>query len=182
MSLLLTSLAALLSIAQADAPPPPELVERFIAALPEPQRRPDEIEPADLDRLVQLNPGREADLRPILQAHVGCTAPLMSASTNRMLHQVAAQLGTANIEAMIRLYQGPDLARFGALAQKADKNPQETAELERLMRVYPVQAFLEAMQAASTSAFFDEAFFEAINACDRARAEALARANLRASD
>ena len=182
MSLLLTSLAALLSVAQADAPPSPELVDRFIAALPDRQRPLDEIDPADLDRLVQLNPGREADLRPILQAHVGCTAPLMSASTDRMLHQVAGHLGTANVEALIRLYQGPDLARFGMLAEKADKNPQESAEFERLMTVYPVQAFMEAMQAASTSAFLDEPFFEALNACDRARAEALARAGLRAGD
>lgn len=174
------SLAALLSVAQADAPPSPELVDRFIAVLPDRQRPLDEVDPADLERLVHLNPGREAAVRPILQGHVGCTAPLMRASTDRMLHQVATHLGAANVEALIRFYQGPDLARFGILAEKADKSPEESAEFERLLRTYPMQAFMDAMQAASTSAFFDEAFFEALNACDRARTEALARANLRA--
>lgn len=179
---LLTSLAALLSMNQADAPPAPELVERLIAALPEPQRRLDEVDPAALDRLVQLNPGREADLRAILQTHVRCTAPLMRASTDRMLHQVATHLGAANVEALIRFYQGPDLARFATLAEKADKSPEEAAEFDRLLRAYPMEAFREAMQAASARLFEDEAFFVAMNACDSQQSEALARANLRSED
>lgn len=179
---LLMSFAALLSVVQADAPPSPELVERFIAVLPDRQRPLDEVDPAALDRLGQLNPGRETDLRPILQAHAGCTAPLIRASTDRMLRFVAARLGSANVEALIRFYQGPDLARFGALAEKADKNAQESAEFQRLLSAYPMQAFMEAMQAATASMFDDGAFFEDMNACDRARSEALARASLRAED
>ncbi|MFN3724868.1 MAG: hypothetical protein ACK4SZ_01050 [Allosphingosinicella sp.] len=183
MSLLLTSLAALLSVAQADAPPPPELVERFIAALPQPQRRLDEVDSATLDRLKALNPGRENDLRPILQAHAFCTAPLMRGSTDRMLHQVAARLGAANLEALIRFYEGSDLARFGTLAEKTDRTAEESAEFERLMSAYPVEAFMEAMQASAASALFDdESFFVAMNACDRQQSEALARANLRSQD
>jgi hypothetical protein len=179
MSALLVSLAALLSLAQAEDPPSPDLVERFIAALPEPRRPLNEVDPAALARLTELNPGREADLRAILQTHAGCTAPLMSASTARMIRHVAATLGSANVEALIRFYRGPDLARFGALAEKADKSPEETAELERLQRAYPFEAFMEAMQGATGTLFEDGGFFEAMNACDHQRAEALARANLR---
>ena len=182
MSLLLTSLTALLSVAQADAPPSPDLVDRFIAAVPDRQRPLDEVDPAALDQLAQLNPGREADLRPILQAHAGCTAPLMRASTDGMLRFVAARLGSANVEALIRFYQGPDLARFGALAEKADKNAQESAEFERLLSAYPVQPFMEAMQAATGTLFDNTGLFEALNACDLARSEALARASLRSED
>lgn len=176
------SFAALLSAAQADAPPSPELVQRFIAALPPRQRPLNEIDPADLGRLVRINPGRESDLRPILQAHANCIAPPSEASTDRMLRDVASRLGTANVEAMIRFYQGPDLARFGALAEKTHKDAAETAEFERLLGAYPVEAFMEAMQTANATAIFDETFFEAINACDRARAQALTRAGLRATD
>ncbi|HEY0324609.1 MAG TPA: hypothetical protein VGC46_01350 [Allosphingosinicella sp.] len=183
MSALLMSITALLSLAQAEAPPSPDLVERFIAALPEPRRPLNEVDPAALARLVELNPGREAHLRAILQAHAGCTAPLMRGSTDRMLHHVAGRLGAANLEALIRFYQGPDLARFGTLAEKRDKTTEETAEFERLMRDYPMEAFMDAMQSATASAMFDdESFFVAMNACDRQQSEALARFNLRSED
>ncbi len=182
MSALFMSLAALLSATQADAPPSPELVQRFIAALPPRQRPLNEIDPDDLGRLLRLNPGGEADLRQILQAHANCIAPPSDASTDRMLRDVATRLGTANVEALVRLYQGPDLVRLGRLAGKADRDSAEAAEFERLLRAYPVEAFREAMQSASASAIFDETLFEAIHACDRARADALARAGLRASD
>ena len=182
MSPVLISLAALLSTTQAEAPPSPELVDRFIAALPDRQRPMDEIDPAALERLVQLNPGREVDLRPILQAHASCIAPLTQASTDRMLRHVAARLGVANIEALIRFYQGPDLARFGALAEKTDKDAAESAEFERLIRAYPVEAFMDAMHAEGARVFQDESYFSAWAVCDARQTEALSRANLRSED
>ena len=182
MSPLLMSLAALLSVTQAEAPPSPELVDRFIASLPDRQRVMDEIDPAEMERFARLNPGRESDLRPILQAHATCLLPSTQASTDRMLRQVAARLGVANVEALIRFYQGPDLARFGALAEKTDKNPAESAEFERLIGDYPVEAFMEAVHAEGARLFQEESFFTAWAACDARRTEALARANLRSED
>jgi hypothetical protein len=182
MSALLTSLAALLSLTQAEVPPTPELIDRFIAAVPEGRQPLEEVDFDEFDRLVQLNPGREGKIRAILQAHALCTAPARRASIERMLRQTATALGTANVEAMIRFYQGPDMTRFGALAVNTDKNAEENAEFERLLSTYPVEAFEEAIQTAGMEAFIDEGFFSAMEACDRPKAEALARANLRSED
>lgn len=182
MSPLLTSLAALLSLAQAETPPSPELVDRFIASLPESRRPVEEVDSAELGRLVALNPGREADIRPILRSHSGCTGPVKRASADRAMRQVAVALGTTNLETMIRFYEGPDLARFAALAEKAERTAEETAEFERLQGAYPVEAFMEAMRGATMSVFDDESFFAGLDACDRQRNEALSRANLRSED
>jgi len=181
MSPLLMSLVALLSLDQ-PAPPSPELVDRFIASLPDRQRTAEAIDSEALSRLVALNPGREADIRPILRAHSGCTEPLKRSSGERIFRQVAAILGTARVEAMIRFYEGPDLGRFGTLAEKADRTPEESDELQRLERAYPMEALMTAMQEASFSLFDDGSFFEAMDACDRQRNEAFARANLRSED
>ena len=178
MSPLLMSLAALLSLSQ-PAPPSPELVDRFIAALPERQRPLGAVDPAELARFAQLNPGREGDIRPILESHARCTAPIREASTQRMLRLVAGRLGTSNIEALVRFYEGPDLARFGALAEKADKSAEENAEFERLQRAYPLEALMEAMRTTGMDAFDDESFFHEMDACDRSRDEALSSARLR---
>ena len=172
-------IAAALSLAQAEAPPSPQLVERFIAALPERQNPIGQVDPAELARFAQLNPGREGDIHPILEAHARCTAPVREASTNLMLRLVAARLGTTSVEALIRFYEGPDLLRFGALAAKTDRSAEENAELERLQRAYPLEALMEAMQTAGMDAFNDDSFFNAMDACDRTRDGALAGARLR---
>ncbi|WP_166041453.1 hypothetical protein [Sphingosinicella sp. YJ22] len=182
MASLLTSLAALLSVAQAEAPPSAELVDRFIAALPERDSQPGDIDFAELERLVQLNPGREGDIRPILRAHSLCVDPAKRASTDRLLRQLAATLGTTKVEAMIRFYQGPDLARFEFLARKTDKTPEESAEFEALQRTYPLDAFMEAMMAVGARVLDDGELVSAVEACGRPRDEALRRASLRAED
>ena len=175
-------IAAALTFSQAEAPPSPELVERFIAALPQPRRPLDAIDSEELARLAQRNPGREGDIRPILEAHARCTAPVRQSSTERVFQGVAARLGTANVEALIRFYSGPDLARFGALAEKTDKSTEENAELERLLAAYPMQAMMDAMQSSGMAIFDDDAFMSAMDACDRARVAELSRANLRSED
>jgi len=174
--------AASLALAQAEVPPSPELIDRFIAVLPEPSPNPDALDAAELDRLTRLNPGRDSEIRPILEAHARCAGPPTRAAANRAMRRVAGFLGTGNVEAMIRFYQGPDFALFGRLAEKTERTPQESAEFERLTRTYPVEAFAQAMQRAVTGLFEDEALIASFAACDTPKAEALRRANLRSED
>ena len=193
MKPLAIALAALLALqpqpgpAQAPAAAPGEaLIERFIAVLPdrdEISAAAGEIDAGELSALVALNPGKEAQIRPILQANLACTGPAISAGTLRMLRKVAEGLGEARLKRLVSFYEGPDYAAFGALAArmsgKATPDAADSAAMARLMGTYPLQAFHEQLSRAEEVFAADPEFMNAAMKCASEQMEALEAAGLK---
>ncbi|HEU0133849.1 MAG TPA: hypothetical protein VFR28_03425, partial [Allosphingosinicella sp.] len=144
-----------------------------------------EMDAAELERLTALNPGKEAKLRPILQADLDCTGPAVTAVTFRMLRTVARDLGAERLRKLISFYEGPDYAAFEALSKRMEANPAPSAEdkaaLDKLMAAYPLQAFAERMGGAGETIAADQAFMSAAVKCAADRAAALQAAGLKAN-
>jgi hypothetical protein len=169
-----------------DAAPSEALVERFLTVLPD---RADidtvstEIDPAELSGLVALNPGKEAQLRAILQANLACTNPAIVAGTLRMLRTVARDLGEARLQRLVSFYEGPDLAAFTALGSRMEGNatpsPEDKAALAKLMEAYPLKAFYDRMNRADEIIAADEGFMTAAMKCASEQMAALEAAGLK---
>lgn len=179
-----------LKMERVPAPPAPSeaLVERFLAVLPDREQLSavdTEIDAAELARLVALNPGKEAQLRPILQANLACTAPAISAGTLRMLRTVGRNLGAEKLQKLVAFYEGPDYAAFGTLAARMDGNADPTAAdkaaLAKYMETYPLQAFLDQMNRAGETIAADQVFMTAAMKCASEQVEALTAAGLKAN-
>ncbi|HEX8240552.1 MAG TPA: hypothetical protein VF574_12500 [Allosphingosinicella sp.] len=171
-----------------EAAPSEALIERFIAVLPdrgEIDKAVGEIDPVELDRLTALNPGKEAELRSILQANLACTGPAATAGSLRMLRTVARNLGDEKVRKLISFYQGPDYAAFAALAARMDGKGKPAAEdsaaLAKLMGAYPLQAFHEQLGRAEEIIAADEGFMSDAMKCASEQVEALATAGLKAN-
>src|SRR5262245_39921410 len=120
-------LAGLFAVAAEPTPGPASeaVVDRFIAVLPDTQRlaRVDRsADAAELERLSQLNPGREADVRRLLEDQAGCAGAARNGEMNRTLRAVARQLGDEKVLRMIRFYEGGDMPIFGRLVEKGEGN------------------------------------------------------------
>jgi hypothetical protein len=186
--------AVLLALAQpafAQAPqaaPSEALVERFVASLPDQEEIravPTEIDPAELSRLLALNPGKEAQLRSILKANLACTGPAITAGTLRMLGTVARALGTERLQKLVSFYEGPDYAAFKALGLRMESaaapTAQDKAAMAKLMAAYPLQAFLDQMNRAGDIIAADEGFMTAAMNCASQQVDALTAAGLKAN-
>lgn len=194
MSLLPIVAAALLALHAPPAPAPaPEaapseaLIDRFLAVLPDRDQISavdTEIDAAELTRLVALNPGKEAQIRPILQANLACTAPAISAGSLRMLRTVGRNLGAEKLQKLVSFYEGPDYAAFQAVAARmeggADPSAQDKAALAKYMETYPLQAFLDQMNRAGEIIAADQGFMSAAMKCASEQVEALTAAGLKA--
>jgi hypothetical protein len=177
--------------ASAQAPqavPSEALIERFIAVLPDRDQLSaagSEIDAGELAGLVAVNPGKEAQLRPILQANLACTAPAISAGTLRMLRTVGRNLGAEKLQKLVTFYEGPDYAAFRVLAARMEGNAEPTAQdkaaLAKYMETYPLQAFLEQMNHAGEIIAADQGFMSAAMKCASEQADALTAAGLKAN-
>jgi hypothetical protein len=176
---------------QAQAPeaaPSEALIDRFIAVLPDRDAfgaEKQEIDPAELARLVALNPGKEAQVRSVLKANLGCTGPAIEAGSLRMLRTVARNLGDSRLRKLVGFYGGPDYAAFGALAARMGVKPTPSAEdsaaMAKLMGTYPLQAFHEQLSRAEEIISADPGFMSAAMKCASEQVEALEKTGLKAN-
>lgn len=169
-----------------QAAPSEALIDRFIAALPHQEeltKTEDKIDPAELARLAALNPGKEAQVRAVLQANLACTGPAITAGTLRVLRTVARNLGEVRLRKLIAFYQSPDYAAFETLATqmegKANPSSADSAAMARIMGTYPLQAFHDQMGQAGQLFMADKAFMDAAVACASKRMKALEAAGLK---
>jgi hypothetical protein len=172
----------------APAAPSEALVDRFIASIPdrgEIAAESTEIDPAELSRLVALNPGKEAQVRSILKSNLACTGPAVTAGTLRMLRTVARGLGAEKLQKLVSFYEGPDYAAFEALGTRmesaATPSAEDKAAMAKLMAAYPLQAFLEQMNRAGEIIAADEGFMTAAMNCASQQVDALTAAGLKAN-
>ena len=170
----------------AQAAPSDALIDRFIAALPDQEelgKAGGEIDPAELGRLSALNPGKEAQVRKVLQGNLACTGPAAVAGSLRMLRTVARNLGEARLRKLISFYEGPDYAAFGALAGrmegKGSPSAEDSSAMAKLMGAYPLQAFEEQLGRAGEILEADQGFMEAALNCASKQVEALEAAGLK---
>ena len=174
------------ALAQPDAAPSAALVERFIAVLPdraEIDAGNAEVDPAELSAIAALNPGKEAQVRSILEANLACSNQAISAGTLRMLRTVARDLGEAKVTRLISFYEGPDYAAFEALGLRmaASANPaaEDRAAMAKLMEAYPLQAWLDRLNQAPEIIAADEGFMSAAMQCAGQQMNALEAAGLK---
>ncbi|HEX8620411.1 MAG TPA: hypothetical protein VF718_00415 [Allosphingosinicella sp.] len=168
------------------APPSEALVERLIAVLPDAAQLDSggaEVDPAELGALVALNPGKEAQVRSILEANLACSGEAISAGTRRMLRTVAGDLGEARVKRLVDFYQGPDYAAFEALGTRMSATPTPSAEdraaMAKLMEAYPLQAWLDGLNRAQEIIAADEGFLGAAMKCAEQQMNALESAGLK---
>ena len=169
-----------------DAPPNSELVERFIAVLPdraEIDADSAEVDPAELSAISALNPGKEAQVRSILEANLACSNQAISAGTLRMLRTVARDLGEAKVTRLISFYEGPDYAAFETLglrmAGSATPAAEDRAAMAKLMETYPLQDWLDRLNQAPEIIAADEGFMSAAMSCAEQQMKALEAAGLK---
>lgn len=188
-------IAALLALqtqpAWAEAPeaaPSEALVERFIAVLPdraEIDAIDTEVDAAELSALVALNPGKEAQLRSILEANLACSGKAISAGSLRMLRTVARDLGEARLKRLVSFYEGPDYAAFAALgtrmAGSSAPSPEDRAAMAKLMEAYPLQAWLDRLNRAQEIIMADDGFMTAAIKCADEQMKALEAAGLKSN-
>ncbi|HYI39189.1 MAG TPA: hypothetical protein VE053_02600 [Allosphingosinicella sp.] len=171
-----------------EAPPDKALVDQFIAVLPDRDALDaggEEVDSAELSRLVALNPGKEAQLRAILEKNIDCTAPEITAGSLRMLRTVARNLGEARVRRLIGFYEGPDYAAFRALAVRmegqAAPSARDSAAMARLMRIYPLQALQDQLGRAEAVFTADGEFMSAAIRCAAEQMDAMEAAGLKSN-
>lgn len=170
----------------AQAAPSDALIERFLAVLPD-RAEIDavdiEVDAGELSALTALNPGREAQVRSILEANLACSGKAVSAGSLRMLRTIARDLGEDRLTRLIRFYEGPDFAVFAALGTRmaGDPNPspEDKAAMAKLMEAYPLQAWLDRMNGAQEIFMADEAFVTEAMKCAEEQMNALEAAGLK---
>lgn len=171
-----------------QAAPSEALVNRFIASIPDQEEInavPTEIDAGELSRLVELNPGKEAQLRSILKANLACTGPAITAGTLRMLRTVARELGTDRLQKLVSFYEGPDYAAFKTLGLRMESaaapSAEDKAAMTKLMAAYPLQAFIDQMGRAGEIIAADQGFMTAAIKCASEQVDALTAAGLKAN-
>ncbi|HEX8574317.1 MAG TPA: hypothetical protein VF759_16365 [Allosphingosinicella sp.] len=183
----LLALAAPPAFAQAEEAPPSEaLVDRLLAVLPDSGELSDvglEVNEGELSGLVELNPGKEAQVRAILQANLPCSRKAATALTERMLRTIARSLGEAKLARLVAFYEGPDYAAFTALAARMNDSAAPTAEdkaaMAKLMEAYPLQAYHDALGRSGEVIEADEHFMEEATKCASEQMAALEAAGLK---
>lgn len=183
----LLALQTVPGLAQAPAAAPSAaLVERFIAVLPDREEidsNSAEVDPAELSALAALNPGKEAQVRSILEANLACSNEAITAGTLRMLRTVAGDLGEARLTRLIGFYEGPDYAAFETLGRRiagtATPTPEDRAAMAKLMEAYPLQDWLDRLNRAQEIIMADQGFMTAAMKCAEQQMNALEAAGLK---
>jgi hypothetical protein len=190
---LLAAAAAFLALQAQPLPAPAQpsapseaLIDRFIAVIPDREefnKPPTEIDPTELSGLVALNPGKEAQVRKVLQANLACTGPAVVEGSHRMLRTVARELGEEKLQRLVSFYAGPDYAAFKTLGLRMESAAAPTAEdkaaLAKLMAAYPLQAFIDQMNRAPEIIAADEGFMTDATKCASQQVDALEKAGLK---
>jgi hypothetical protein len=189
MKLLLPIAAALLAFSpQAEAQPGPApasdaLVETLLSVLPDRAQlgKIGDPDPAEVEALNALNPGREAQVRTILADFETCIAPAYGEGIRRMIRSAARSLGEAGLKRLIEFYRndpavmGPLFERLrGPAPSAADK-----AEEARLIAAYPLREYAQAFERAKAEAAGDQLFLAAATRCLDARDSAILEAGLK---
>lgn len=169
-----------------DAAPGEALVERFLAVLPDREAISAvdaEVDAAELSALTALNPGKEAQVRSILEANLACSGEAISAGTLRMLRTIARDLGEARLTRLVSFYEGPDFAAFTALGARmggnANPSPEDEAAMAKLMEAYPLQAYHDRLGRAQEIITADEGFMSAAMKCAEEQMTAFEAAGLK---
>lgn len=169
-----------------EAAPSEALIDRFIAVLPDREaisEAGEEIDAGELSRLTALNPGKEAQVRAILQKNLACTGPEITAGSLRMLRTVARNLGEDRLKKLVGFYAGPDYAAFAALAArmegKATPSAEDSAAMAKFTGTYPLQAFHGQLSRAEEIIAADQGFMTAAMKCTSEQIEALEAAGLK---
>jgi hypothetical protein len=172
----------------AQAAPGEALIDRFIAAIPDRDQIDavaTEIDPGELAALAALNPGKEAQIRSILQANLACTGPAIAAGSLRMLRTIARNLGEEKLKRLIAFYEGPDYAAFAALAARMEGKDKPSAEdsaaMAKMMGAYPLQAFHAQLNGAADIIGADQGFMKDAMRCATEQVAALDKAGLKAN-
>lgn len=172
----------------AKGAPSEALVDRFIAAIPDREAltaAEGEIDAGELERLTALNPGKEAQLRKILESNLACTGPAITAGTMRMLRTLARDLGEEKLKKLVGFYEGPDYAAFSALALRMESGAApsagDKAAMAKFMAAYPLQDFMDGMNRAGQIIAGDEVFMTAAMDCAEKQMAALEGAGLKAN-
>jgi hypothetical protein len=166
--------------------PSEALIDRFVAVLPdreELQTRSIGIDAAELKRLADLNPGKEPQVRAILEANLACSGEAVTAGALRMVRTIARNLGEAKVKSLIRFYGGPDFAAFSTLATRmegnATPNAEDKAAMAKLVETYPLQAFHDQLNRAGQIIGADEGFMAAAIECASEQMAAFEAAGLK---
>jgi hypothetical protein len=180
------ALAQPASAPAAPAAPSEALIDRFMAVLPDRDvlnAVDTEIDAEELSKLVALNPGKEAQVRTVLQANLACNGPAIRAGTVRMLRAVARNLGQDKLQKLVSFYEGPGYPAFNALAarmQGQDKpSAADEAAMAKLMGAYPLQAYHDGLGQAEAIIAADQGFMTAAMKCASEQMEALEKAGLK---
>ena len=190
LPMLLGVLLALQVPSGASVPPvePAEeaLVDRFMAAIP-PERNSarEEFEAQVLAAFEAANPGREAEVRRLIEAEAACVAPLEAELSRATLREVARGLGDDTLARLIAFYESADFDRMEALGRRAEGGAAlsegERADLSAIMIRYPLEAFNQAMLAHSADLIGGHPLFEKMTICHTRRVRAMEEAGLRFS-
>ena len=169
-----------------EAAPSEALVERFLAVLPDSEELSSgglEVDAEELKGLVALNPGKEAQVRAILQANLPCSREAATALALRMMRTIARDLGEARLQRLVSFYEGPDYAAFAALAQRMSGNsppsPEDEAAMAKLMEAYPLQALHDGLGRSGEIIAADPHFMGAATKCASEQMAALEAAGLK---
>lgn len=169
-------------------PPPPvseALFQRFLASLPkEAWAGPATVAPETAKRLVELNPGKEAQIASILGAFDRCSEPAAAAGMRRT-YQIAMGspvLGAAKVERMTEFFSSGGWAALTLLNIRinASATPAaaDVAEKDRLIADYPLDDFSASLTIAGFAAL-KEGAFAALKTCEADRDSALAKAGIK---
>ena len=164
----------------APSPADEALTNRFVAALPPARPREIQPDPFELERLAELNRGREAEIGQVLEAEAACEAPLLARQTMTMLRGIARSLGREKVEALIAFYEGSDFDRFGELSDRGEAalSDAERTEMAAIVSRYPLAEFNEAMWTTVPDMVADDPIMAELAACRTRRDEALGQAGL----
>jgi len=167
-----------------SAPLSEALVDRFMAALPPPDRSGTPAPSAEeISRIEALNPGKSAQIRPILDAYEACAAAESKTQAVALVRDVARALGEAKLRRLTEFYEGPDFVAFEALAARLSRGEElpagDKAEFERLFSAYPLNEFNETMMRVAQSDAAISGVAERFARCSAARKDAFDRSNLR---
>jgi hypothetical protein len=172
----------------AQAAPSEALIDRFMAVLPDRDvlnAVDTEVDPEELAKLVALNPGKEAQVRTVLQANLACNGPAIRAGTVRMLRSVARNLGQDQLQKLVSFYEGPGYPAFNALAARMEGQEKPSAAdesaLAKLMAAYPLQAYHDGLSRAEAIIAADQGFMTAAMKCASEQMEALDKAGLKSN-
>jgi hypothetical protein len=141
-------------LALANSPPASEAtIDAFIAALPPEKPGVDPGEAFDqdrLERLIELNPDRQSEIRLVFDANERCEADAKDKASADWLRSSARPLGDEKLILLTDFYRGPDHATFARLSAMSpdDLAQADKAELDRIVGRYPLDEFAASASAA----------------------------------